>query len=90
MAALFLTHRFLTFQQIMTSAVSKSHPISFPELHAYEVWIGLEWGGGWSEPMARHYHFPLTKSALNLSMIRVGVTGETKGSDISSIRDSSG
>jgi len=39
--------------------------------------------------MARHY-FPLIKSAPNLSTIRIEVTRETKDSDISIIRDSSG
>ena len=46
--------------------------------------------GGVVETDGSLLSLPLTKSALNLSMIRVGVTGETKGSDISSIRDSSG
>ena len=39
--------------------------------------------------MANHY-FPLIKSAPNLSTIHIEVTRETKESDISFIRDSSG
>jgi len=64
----------------------RTTPIFFPELHTYEFWIG-----NWQdvEPMARHY-FPLIKSAPNLSTIHIEVTRETKDSDISFIRDSSG
>ena len=62
------------------------NPISFPELHTFEFWIG-DWDD--VEPMVHHY-FPLIGSAPNLSTIRIDVNEETKDSDILSLRDSSG
>lgn len=61
-------------------------PISFPELRTFEFLIG-DWED--TEPIV-HYYFPLIKSAPNLSTIHIEVTGDTKDSDISFIRDSSG
>lgn len=62
------------------------HPIIFPELHTFEFHIG-EWED--IGPMI-HHHLPLIKSAPNLSTIHITVTEETKESDLSFIRNSSG
>ena len=62
------------------------HPIIFPELHTFEFQVG-EWED--IGPMIHHY-FALIKSAPNLSTIHIAVTEETKESNLSFIRNSSG